>query len=256
MVVSPWTSGSGNAPDAIRLGEHGESIVVPPGQSTTFWIAFRAETPLPEPDLPRRIVVRVPVAQGAEPLTVTIAEPATGRPRWIHPPIESASYAGVSVLGTPFDEGSFGFLRASGKNQVGRYVVLGPSLYLGARGGRLRGEPERTISCCDLGIAFDVSISAFRGRDNSFGPYFTYQSVFALDEGRPDRAAWHGPGAGLQFFTRLLEPLVAGAFPVRPPRSLLGYSSFTIAYVHLFRRGDSGGSPGAMVLFEHTLPEL
>ena len=77
----------------------------------------------------------------------------------------------------------------------------------------------------------------------------------ALERGRIDKATWHGPAAGLQFHTRLMEPIVAGALPVRRSDSPLGYSAFTVAYVHLFRRGDSGGSPGMLLLFERTLPE-
>jgi len=253
ITLPAWTSGPGEAPEAIGMRDGAGPFAVRPGESRTFWIAFRSTEPMPERDLPRRVVLRVPVVGGRQ-LEVVLAEPSTGRPRWVHPPIRHASYAGLSVLGTPFEEGSIGILRASSKNHVGR-VILGPSLYLGARAGELRGERASTISCCDFGVSFDVSVSALRGRDGSFGPYFTYQSVFALESGRPDKATWHGPGVGLQFFTRLIEPLVASGLPVRPTPSPLGYSSFTIAYVHLFRRGDAGGSPAMLLLFEHTLPE-
>jgi hypothetical protein len=222
--------------------------------SETFWIAFRVEDALRERDLPRRIVLRIPVA-GAEPLEITLADPSTGRPRWVHAPIRQASYAGFSAIGVPFQEGSFGVIRSSSKAHVGKHVVLGPSFYLGVRGGELRGERERTIACCDLGISFDVAIPALRTPDSSFGPWVSYQSIFAIESGRPDRATWHGPAVGAQFFARLLEPIVAGALPVRPTSTPLGYSSFTVAYVHLFRRGDYGGSPGMLMLFERTLPE-
>ena len=167
-----------------------------------------------------------------------------------------ASYAGVSAMGTPFDEGSFGILRSSGKTAIGDNVVIGPAFYFGLRGGELRGERERTIVRGDLGLSFDVGFHFFKTPQSSFGPWLSYQSVFALERGRIDKAAWHGPAAGVQFHTRLIEPMVAGALPVRRADSPLGYSSFTIAYVHLFRRGDSGGSPAMLVLFEHTLPEL
>lgn len=254
VVLSASSSGSGGAPEAIDLDARAVPFAIPRGTNAAFWIAFKSAEPLPESDLPRRIVLRIPVRNAPQPMELVIAEPATARPRWVHPPIRHASYAGISAIGTPFDEGSIGILRTSGKTAAGR-VIFGPSFDLGVRGGDLRGERERTIACCDLGLSFDVSISALRGRDASFGPYFTYQAVFALDD-RPDKAAWHGPGAGLQFFTRLIEPMVAGALPVRPTATPLGYSSFTIAYVHLFRRGDTGGSPGMLLLFEHTLPEL
>jgi hypothetical protein len=52
-----------------------------------------------------------------------------------------------------------------------------------------------------------------------------------------------------------LIDVVAGALPVRPTESPLGYSSFTGAYVHLFRRGDEAGAPGMLMFFERTLPE-
>jgi hypothetical protein len=248
-------SGAGVAPDAIDLLTPPAPIALAPGETRAIWIAFRDETPLADADLPRRIRLRIPVRDAPAPLDLVVAEPSTGRPRWVHPPIRTASYAGVSAVGTPFDEGSVGIVRASTKSVAGP-VVLGPSIDLGLRAGSLRGEHERTIACCDLGLSFDLSVQTLRGRRGSFGPYFTYQGVFALESGRIDKAAWHGPGVGLQFFTNVMEPIVAGALPVRPSPTPLGYSSFTIAYVHLFRRGDSGGSPGMLMLFEHTLPEL
>lgn len=250
-----WTSGPGDVPEAIPERMRATAIVLRPREGTTFWVAFRAHEPLAERDVPRRFVLRIPVTNASRPIELVLAEPMTGRPRWVHPPIDHANYAGVSVMGTPFDEGSFGILRSSGKTRVSENVVLGPSFYFGVRGGELRGERERTIVCCDLGLSFDVGLPFFRGPDASFGPWLSYQSVFALERGRIDKATWHGPAVGLQFFSRLIEPVVAGALPVRPTASPLGYSSFTIAYVHLFRRGDTGGSPAMLLLFERTLPE-
>lgn len=257
VSLPAWTSGPGEVPDVIPSRHRAAPLVVHRGEATTVWIAFRApeRSPLADRDLPRRIVVRVPVGGASRPLEIVVAEPATARPRWVHPPIRHANYAGISVMGTPFDEGSIGILRSSGKTAVSDDVVIGPSFYFGVRGGELRGERERTIVCCDLGLSFDVALPFFKGPDSSFGPWFSYQSVFALERGRIDKAAWHGPAAGLQFHTHLVEPIVAGALPVRRTESPLGYSSFTIAYVHLFRRGDEGGSPGMLLLFERTLPE-
>jgi hypothetical protein len=256
VVLGVWSTGPGEVPDAIRAERVG-TLPLARGQSTSFWIAFRAKhkEALVDRDVPRRIVVRIPVSGASRPLELVLAEPMTGQPRWDHPPVRHANYAGVSVMGTPFDEGSFGILRSSGKTAVSDDVVLGPSLYFGVRGGDLRGERERTIVCCDLGLSFDVGLPFFKTPESSFGPWFSYQSVFALERGRIDKATWHGPAAGLQFHTRLIEPIVAGALPVRRSDSPLGYSSFTVAYVHLFRRGDEGGSPGMLLLFERTLPE-
>jgi hypothetical protein len=248
-------SGSGSAPDAIDLLRPPAPVALAPGETAAIWVAFRAETPLADADLPRRIRLRIPVRNASAPLDLIVAEPSTGRPRWVHPPIRTASYAGISAIGTPFDEGSIGILRTSSKSVAGP-IVLGPSIDLGLRAGSVRGERERTIVCCDLGLSFDLSIIALEGRRGSFGPYVSYQGVFALESGRTDKAAWHGPAVGLQFFTRLIDPIVAGALPVRSSPTPLGYSSVTVAYVHLFRRGDSGGSPGMLLLFEHTLPEL
>lgn len=255
VLVPAWTSGPGDVPDALPVRDRAGPLALRRGTAATFWVSFRAAHALEARDLPRRIVLRVPVAGASRPLEIVLAEPATGRPRWVHPPVDHASYVGVSAMGTPFDEGSFGILRSSGKTRVGEHVVLGPSFYLGVRGGELRGERERTIACCDLGLSFDVALPIFRAPDGSFGPWFAYESAFALERGRIDKATWHGPALGLQFFTRLIEPLAAGALPVRPTRSPLGYSAFTVAYVHLFRRGDPGGSPAMLLAFERTLPE-
>jgi hypothetical protein len=256
IVFGAWSAGAGEVPDAIGRAPVG-TIPLARGEATTFWIAFRSreKQDLVDRDVPRRIVVRIPVAGASRPLELVIAEPVTGQPRWNHPPVRHANYAGVSVMGTPFDEGSFGILRSSGKTVVGEHVVLGPSFYFGVRGGELRGERERTIVCCDLGLSFDVGLPFFKTPESSFGPWLSYQGVFALERGRIDKATWHGPAAGLQFHTRLIEPIVAGALPVRRVDSPLGYSSFTVAYVHLFRRGDEGGSPAMLLLFERTLPE-
>jgi len=252
-IIPATVSGMGETPEAIPPGR-AVSLALHAGESTRVWIAFRRDEPLVRPDLPRRIVLRVPVMNASRSVEIILAEPATGRPRWEHPPIDHASYAGVSVLGTPFEEGSFAILRTSSKSHV-RRVILGPTVYLGARAGELRGEREPTIVCCDLGVSFDVNIPIWQGHDNSFGPWLSYQSIFALERGRIDKAMWHGPGIGLAFHTRLLEPIVASGLPVRPTASPLGYSSFTIAYVHLFRRGDDGGSPAMLLAFERTLPE-
>jgi hypothetical protein len=149
---------------------------------------------------------------------------------------------------------SLAILRASSKNVAGSFV-LGPTFGFGFRAGDVRGEPKGTIVCCDLHVAFDASAQVLRGRENSLGPYFGYQSVFALGGGRTDRAAWHGPAVGVQFFSNVIEPRRAGAFPVRTTPSILGHSAFTAAYVHWFRRGDEGGSPGFIFMLEHATPE-
>lgn len=267
ITLASRASGSGPAPDAIDLRTPPAPIALAPGELVALWIAFRDDQAFAEPDVPRRIRLRVPVRGASQPIApgegiapgerieLVIAEPATGRPRWVHPPLREGSYAGVTALGRPFQEGSLGVLRASGKNVVGP-VVIGPGVDLGFRSGKVRGERERVVLCCDLGLALDASITLWQTRVGSFGPYLTYQSVFALGGGRTDRATWHGPGLGFQFFTNALEPTIAGALPVRSSLTPLGYSSFTVAYVHLFRRGDSGGSPGLLLQFEHTLPEL
>lgn len=257
-VVLPVTSGGpGTSPPAIPLDHAPVAIAVRPGEGAVFWVAFKSESRLREADVPRRIVLRIPVSGGsgsAAPVDVVLADTTTGRPRWELPPVLHASYGGVSAAGT-FHETSFGILRASGRTVAGPFVI-GPSFSLGFRGGELRYEPEKTISCCDLGVAFDLSAPLVRGPEGSFGPYLGYQMLFALDDGRPDQATWHGPAAGIQLFSRPIEPRTAGALPVRTERTPLGYVATTLAYVHWLRRGDPHGSPGFVLLLEHTLPEL
>lgn len=247
------SGGVGPAPDAVRLDRLPPSVDLRPQETVTVWLAFQLREPLDEPDIPRSFNVTIPLANGGT-LDVPLSDPATGRPRWVLPAVRHAGYAGVSVIGN-FDEASVGILRTASKSVAGP-VVLGPSVALGVRGGGVRGERERTIVCCDLAVSFDVSLPVRMGRVGSFGPYLAYHSVFALESGRIDKATWHGPAAGLQFFTRLIEPNVPHALPVSRSPTLLGYSAFTVAYAHLFRRGDAGGSPGMLLLFEHTLPEL
>jgi hypothetical protein len=253
-VVVPITSaGTGPAPSAIPLNRPPMALSVEPGATAVTWVAFRAQDALDEPGLRRRIVVRVPVSGGGAPLDVVIADPGVERPRWQLPPIAQASYAGVSASGT-FDEASVGVLRTSSKTVAGP-VVIAPAVALGARAGELRGERESTIACCDLGLSLDVVVPAVRTPWTSFGPTVGYHAVFVLESGRQDKAAWHGPSVGLTFFSSPIEPRIAGALPVRTTPSVLGYSSVSIEYVHWFRRGDDGGSPGGFLTFERSIPE-
>jgi hypothetical protein len=94
-----------------------------------------------------------------------------------------------------------------------------------------------------------------RNKWSSFGPTVGYHGVFALESGRHDRATWHGPSGGLTFFASPIAPRTAGALPVRTTPSVLGYSAFSVQYVHWFRTGDEGGSPGGLLTFERSFPE-
>jgi hypothetical protein len=254
VTLAAWTSGTGPAPRVISPSKRPVAMGVRPGEVLTMWVAFRAEERLREADVPRRILLRIPVTDSAVPVEIILAEPSTGRPRWELPPVLHASYAGVSASGT-FDEASFGILRTSGRNVAGPFVI-GPSFSLGFRGGKLRDERETTIACCDLGVSFDLSAPILRGPEGAVGPYLGYHGLFVLEDGRHDKAPWHGPAIGLQLFSRPIDPRTAGALPVRTSRTPLGYASTTVAYVHWFRRGDPAGSPGFVLLLEHTLPEL
>jgi hypothetical protein len=227
---------------------------VSPGGVVVAWVAFRAPDELDEPSLRRKIVVRIPVSGGGPPIEVVLADPAVERPRWKLRAVSQASYVGLSGSGT-FDEGSVGFLRSSSKSIVDDTVLIAPAVELGARAGKLRGEREPTIACCDLGLSLDIGVPFLRSTWTSVGPTVGYHAIFALENGRIDKAAWHGPSIGLAFFSSPIEPRVAGALPVRTTPSILGYSAFAIQYVHWFRRGDEGGSPGGVVSFERSIPE-
>jgi hypothetical protein len=254
VTLGALAAGKGITPDAIPLSKRPVPIGAAPGETVAFWVAFQDDERLEETDIPRRIILRIPVSGGAAPVDVLLADPATARPRWELPMVRHATYAGVSASGT-FDEASFGIVRSSGKSVVGP-VVLGPSFSIGFRGGEVRGERERTIVCCDFGAAFDLSLPILRGPMGAVGPYLGYQALFAIEDGRIDKATWHGPAIGLQIFGRPIDPRTAGALPIRTVRTPLGYMSTTLAYTHWFRRGDVGGSPGFVAIFEHTLPEL
>lgn len=252
-VVFPVTaSGTGQAPPAIPLGDAPVAVKAGAGSLSVIWVAFRAREALDEPSLRRRIVVRVPVSGGSPPIDVVIAEPGAARTRWALAPRSHASYFGVSASGTR-DEGSVGFLRTSPKSVFGPLMVA-PAVELGARAGKLRGEREPTIVCCDLGLSLDVAL-LLRGAWGSLGPAVGYHAIFALESGRIDKATWHGPSVGLTFFAPPIEPRVAGALPVRTAPSRLGYASFSAQYVHWFRRGDEAGSPGALFTLERSIPE-
>jgi hypothetical protein len=254
VALAITAAGTGPAPSAIPMDRVPAPLNVGPGGTAVTWVAFRARAGLDEPGLRRRIVVRIPVSGGGAPLEVALAEPAVERPRWNLPPIAQASYAGVSASGT-FDEGSVGVLRTSSKSVVADRVVIAPAVDLGVRAGKLRGEREPTIACCDLGLALDVMVPLVRAPWTSFGPTVGYHGIFALESGRQDKATWHGPSIGMTFLSSPIEPRIAGALPVRTTPSVLGYSAFSIQYVHWFRRGDDGGSPGGFITFERSIPE-
>ena len=252
-ILPVMAAGPGPVPQAIPLDDRPVPISLSPGAFTTSWVAFRARDPLAEPDLRRRIVLHIPISGGGPPIEVVLADPSVEKPRWTLATVTRAGYAGVSASGT-FDESSIGVLRTSPKSVVGP-VVLAPAFELGARAGKVRGEREPTIVCCDLGLSFDVIVPVARNTWTSFGPTLGYHGVFALEDGRTDKATWHGPSAGLTFFTSLIAPRTAAALPVRTTASVLGYSAFSVQYVHWFRRGDEGGSPGGFLTFERTFPE-
>jgi hypothetical protein len=253
VSLAATLGGEGEAPSLVPLDARPTTVTLSPGQSAVVWIAFRHREPLPEPDLPRRIVVRLPEGGvNVSPTEIPIAEPATGRPRWVREPIRHASYAGIHAAGT-FDEASFGIIRLAPRTAIGRFV-FGPSVGVGFRGGQLRGESEGTVACCDLSVSVDASAQFGRMRGGSVGPYLGYHGLFALDRDRADRATWHGPSLGLRIFSQPIERKHATAMPVRNTPTVLGHTSLTLAYVHWFRRGDEGGSPGGILVLEHTTP--
>jgi hypothetical protein len=253
VVVPIAASGRGPAPPAIPLDRGAEALDVERGSFAVVWVAFRARDALDEPGLRRRMVVRIPVSNGARAIDVVIADPTLERPRWTLAATTHASYAGISGGGTT-DEGSVGFLRTSPKSVVGP-IVIAPAVELGARAGKLRGERDPTIACCDLGLSLDFALPLLRGAWASAGPTLGYHAIFALESGRIDKATWHGPSVGLTLFASPIEPRASGALPVRTRPSVLGYSAFSIQYVHWFRRGDEGGSPGGLLTFERSIPE-
>ena len=55
-------------------------IVIPPGQTRSFWALFRGYR-FPASEVPRRIILRIP-RPDARPLELTLADPARGRLRW------------------------------------------------------------------------------------------------------------------------------------------------------------------------------
>ena len=253
IVLPATASGTGPVPPAIPLDSAPIAITAGAGSYSVLWVAFRAREALEEPGLRRRIVVRIPVSGGGPPIDVVIAEPGAPQTRWALSPVAHASYFGVSAAGTS-DEGSVGFLRTSPKTVFGP-IMVAPAIELGARAGKLRGESEAKIVCCDLGLSLDLAALLLRGSWGSLGPTLGYHAIFALESGRADRATWHGPSIGLTFFAPPIEPRIAGALPVRTEPSRLGYSSFAVQYVHWFRRGDEGGSPGALFTLERSIPE-
>jgi hypothetical protein len=252
--VTEVASMGGNtiAPSVVPLKKAPTPVVVAPGREQPMWVAFRLRDPLVEPDLPREIRLLVPL-EGRAPVELVLAEPRTGRPQWESERVTTAAYGGLQAAGRPH-EASIGFLRSSSKTEA-HGVVFAPSIGLGFRAGELRGEPARTIACCDLSLGFEVSPQFGRGRALSAGPLLGYQALIPLDN-RADNAVWHGPAVGLQFFAKPIERRSVRAFPIRNERSVLGYSSFSVAYVHWFRNGDAGGSPGGILLFEQSVPEL
>lgn len=253
VVLRSYSSGDGPTPPVVTLDEAARVRPLAAGEALDVWVSFRQQDPLADPALPRRIVLRVPVESGGE-IEVVLADPSTSKPRWVDEPIKSLSYGGVSASGT-FKEASFGILRVAPKSATGP-IVAGPQVNLGFRGGKLRGESSGTVDCCDLGFGFDIS-GAFKTRESrsSGGPYLGYQAVYPLDRSRADLSVWHGPSIGIRAFSFLAEQHWAKALPTKTTPSVLGYSSFTLAYTHWFRSGDGAGKPGFILVLEQATPD-
>jgi hypothetical protein len=92
---------------------------VPPGQRRAYWALFRGYR-FPGSDVPRRIVVTLPGADGRR-LTLPLGDPARGLLRWNVPPLTSGFMFGVqntSLYGA--------HLEATGiATQVARFVRVG-----------------------------------------------------------------------------------------------------------------------------------
>jgi hypothetical protein len=114
---------TGTFPD--ELPEEGSllsSIAVPPGETRTLWALFRGYV-FPGGDVPRRIVVRIPIT-GALPIELVVADPVRGNLRWQVKPPPSAYAIGIRSTSL------FGGLTAqSVSNDITRVARAGPLLW-------------------------------------------------------------------------------------------------------------------------------
>jgi hypothetical protein len=76
LSLTPAGGGEGESPGELRVA----SIVIPPGQTRTYWVQFRGYR-YPGSDVPRRIVIALPDARGRR-LELVIADPARANLRW------------------------------------------------------------------------------------------------------------------------------------------------------------------------------
>ena len=74
-------SGEGETSPEVPLQGRTSPRTLQPGEVARVWVAFRQRQMLPEPTLPRHLVLRIPV-EGEAVLALVLAEPFTARPRW------------------------------------------------------------------------------------------------------------------------------------------------------------------------------
>jgi hypothetical protein len=114
---------AGMFPDEVpEEGSLLSSVAIPPGQTRTLWALFRGYK-FPGSDVPRRIVLRIPIA-AAPPVELVLADPAHGALRWQVKPAPGAFAIGLR------NTALFGGLTAqSVSNDITRVARAGPLLW-------------------------------------------------------------------------------------------------------------------------------
>jgi hypothetical protein len=115
-------------------------LVVPPGQTRSWWVLFGGYD-FPDSDLPRRVTLTLPPGADGRSLEVTLADPARGRLRWSIAPAEGGWGYGVQNVAL------FGaHLKATGVSAViSRLARVGRLLWEGGLTSMLLVQTEGAL---------------------------------------------------------------------------------------------------------------
>jgi hypothetical protein len=123
LLLAPSVNGEGAFPGAAPEETELTTIEVPSGQTRSFWVMFRGYR-FPDSDIPRRITLEMPGADG-QTLRLVLADPARGSLRWNVGPTNSAWTIGFQ------DESLYSsYLRATAvSTRFARISRAGPLLW-------------------------------------------------------------------------------------------------------------------------------
>jgi hypothetical protein len=229
-------------------------IEIAPGETRTIWALFGGYE-YPDSDLPRRIVLGLPGPDG-KPMTLTLADPATGRLRWnLRPP--RVGFVIALQNGLLFGDHLSAMVAGT---QLGLVARIGPTWLDAALTQAVVVETKGTLvsatsSFSALGVAARLTLPFYTWgstqEPRSLGVYAGLTASLLTEipaptpagekMARPHFYGAYAPEAGLEL-TVGGQRFAATPFPLTPSGRPLPRWAIRVGYVHWWI--DRGGSDG------------